>query len=181
MTVAEARGLVEEKLTADNLRKHVYAVEAVMRALARQLGEDEEKWALAGLLHDIDYEETKSSPERHGAVACEMLSQMGVDAEVLDAVRAHVGATPRATPMDKALYCADPVTGFIVACALIRPEKKLEAVALKSVKKRWKEKRFAAGASREQMETCSELGLSRDEFLSLAFEAMKGVACDLGL
>ena len=181
MTVEEARRLVEEKLRAENLRKHVHAVEAVMRALARKLGEDEERWALAGVLHDIDYEETKSSPERHAVVACEMLSGMGVDGEILDAVRAHVGGTPRATALARALYCADPVTGFIVACALIRPEKKLEAVALKSLKKRWKEKRFAAGASREQMDACSELGLSRDEFFSIALEAMKGISCELGL
>ena len=149
MTIDEARALVEEKLAAENLRKHVYAVEAVMRALARRLDGDEEKWALAGLLHDIDYEETKSAPERHALLACEMLSGMGVEEDILDAVKAHADKGPRATALAKALYCADPVTGFVVACALVRPEKKLDAVKLKSVKKRWKEKRFAAGASRE--------------------------------
>ncbi len=181
MTLSEARRLVEEKLRTDNLRKHVLAVEAVMRALARRLGGNGEEWALAGLLHDIDYEETKDALQRHGVAACEMLSGMGVDQGVLDAIQAHVGGIPRTTQMSKALYAADPVTGFIVACALIRPEKKLEAVKLKSVKKRWKEKRFAAGASREQMDTCSELGLSREEFLELSLNAMKGIACDLGL
>ena len=152
-----------------------------MRALARRHGGDEEKWALGGMLHDIYYEETKSSPERHALLACEMLSGMGVEEEILDAVKAHADKGPRSTALARALYCADPVTGFVVACALIRPEKKLDAVKLESVKKRWKEKRFAAGASREQMETCSELGLSRDEFLSVSLDAMKGIACVLGL
>ena len=104
-----------------------------------------------------------------------------VEPEVLDAIRAHTGSIPCTTALAKALYCADPVTGFLVACALVRPEKKLEPLKLKSVKKRWRSRSFAAGASREQMDTCSELGLSRDEFLALSLEAMKAVAAQIGL
>jgi putative nucleotidyltransferase with HDIG domain len=181
MTREEAMALVEKSLSEANLRKHVLAVEAVMRALARRLGGDEEAWALAGLLHDIDYEETKDDPERHAIVGAEKLRGLGVAEEVVEAVLAHNDKAPRATPMAKAVTCADPATGFIIAVALVRPDKKLASVKLKSVKKRWKEKRFAAGASREGMAVCSELGLERDEFLAIALEAMQGIAPELGL
>ena len=181
MTREEALTLVDENLSEQNLRKHVIATEAVMRALARRLGGDEDSWGLAGLLHDIDYEETKDDPERHAVVGAERLRALGVADEVVEAVLAHNDKAPRATAMASALTCADPVTGFIVAVALVRPDKKLASVKLKSVKKRWKERRFAAGASREGMAICSELGLERDEFLGVALEAMQGIAPALGL
>jgi len=181
MTRDEAWKLVEENLAEENLRKHVLAVEAVMRALARRLGHDEQTWGLAGLLHDIDYEETKDDPDRHAVVGAEKLAGLGVEREIIDAVLAHNDHAPRDKPIASAISCADPVTGFIVACALVRPDKKLESVKLKSVKKRWKEKRFAAGASRERMALCSELDLERDDFLTLALDAMTGIAGELGL
>ncbi|MHC4252863.1 MAG: HDIG domain-containing metalloprotein [Planctomycetota bacterium] len=181
MTREEAVALVETSLSEENLRKHVLAVEAVMRALARRLGGDEDSWGLAGLLHDIDYEETKDDPDRHAVVGAERLRALGVADEVVEAVLAHNDKAPRARPIASALTCADPVTGFIIAVTLVRPDKKLASVKLKSVKKRWKEKRFAAGASREGMAVCSELGLERDEFLGVALEAMQGIAPRLGL
>ena len=181
MTREEAVALVEANLSEENLRKHVLAVEAVMRALARRLGGDEDSWGLAGLLHDIDYEETKDSPDRHAVVGAEKLRGFGVADEIVEAVLAHNDKAPRAKPIASAITCADPVTGFIIAVALVRPEKSLASVELKSVKKRWKEKRFAAGASREGMALCSELGLERDEFLSMSLDAMKGIAPRLGL
>jgi len=181
MTREEALALVEENLSEENLRKHVIATEAVMRSLARRLGGDEDSWGLAGLLHDIDYEETKDDPDRHAVVGAEKLRALGVAEDIVEAVLAHNDKAPRAKPIASALTCADPVTGFIVAVALVRPDKKLSSVKLKSVKKRWKEKRFAAGASREGMAVCSELGLERDEFLGVALEAMQGIAAELGL
>ena len=181
MTRDEAWKLVEDGLKEDNLRKHVLAVEAVMRALARKLGGDEETWGLAGLLHDIDYEETKDDPDRHAILGAGRLKEFGVGPEVIEAVLAHNDHAPREKPIASAISCADPVTGFLVACALVRPDKKLESVKLKSVKKRWREKRFAAGASRERMGLCSELGLERDEFLTVALDAMTGIAPALGL
>jgi len=181
MTREEAVKLVEESLKEENLRRHVYAVEAVMRALARRLGESEEVWGLAGLLHDIDYEETKDDPDRHGVVGAERLRRLGVDPVIVNAVLAHNDKAPRDSAINKAILCADPVTGFIVACTLVRPDRKLASVPVKSVKKRWKEKRFAAGASRERMALSSELDLERDEFLTLALDAMTGIAGELGL
>jgi hypothetical protein len=181
MTREEAKALVEESLAEPNLRKHVLATEAVMRALARRLDGDEDSWGLAGLLHDIDYDETKDDPDRHAVVGAEKLRALGVGEDIVEAILAHNDKAPRAKPIASALTCADPVTGFITAVALVRPDKLLASVKLKSVTKRWKERRFAAGASREGMAVCSELDLERDEFLALALEAMQEVAPELGL
>jgi putative nucleotidyltransferase with HDIG domain len=181
MTRDEAVALVEQNLAEDNLRKHTYAVESVMRALARRFGEDEDVWGLAGLLHDIDYAQTKDDPDRHGLVTAELLKEKGVDDLVIAAVLAHNDKAPRDSNLNRAIACADPVTGFVIACALVRPEKQLAAVKVKSLKKRWKEKRFAAGASRERMAIHEELGLERDEYLGIALEAMQGIADELGL
>ena len=181
MTRDEAWKLVEGSIKNENLKKHSLAVEAVMRALARRLGEDEETWGLAGLVHDIDYDETKDAPDRHAVLGAERLASLGFAPEVLEAVRAHADKAPRESAIARAIYCADPVTGFLVACALVRPEKNVASVELRSVKKRWKEKRFAAGAERPRMDVSGELGLSRDEFLTIALEAMQGVASSIGL
>jgi putative nucleotidyltransferase with HDIG domain len=181
MTRDEAVKLVEEALADENLRKHVYAVEAVMRALARRFGEDEDLWGLAGLVHDLDYEQTKDDPARHALVSAEKLRALGVDETVVGAVLAHNDKAPRDSHLHRAIVAADPVTGFIVACALVRPDKTLASVEVKSLKKRWKEKRFAAGASRESMAVHEQLGLDRDEFLGISLEAMKGIAERLGL
>lgn len=177
----EACQLMESRLKNENLRKHVLAVASVMRSLARRFGEDEAKWEVVGLLHDLDYEETAESPERHGLVSAEWLSGAGVSDEIIRAVKAHAEKAPRESLMEKAVYCADPVTGFLVACALIRPEKKLAAVEVSSALKRMKEKRFAAGASRERIRACEEMGLSLEEFMSLALSAMQEIHAELGL
>ncbi len=174
--------LVHEKLENVNLRKHVYAVEAVMRALAKQQGADEEVWGLTGLLHDLDYEETKDDFPRHTYITRELLeTEGGVSEEMLNAIHAHAGFVARNTPMEKAIYCGDPVTGFIVACALMHPEKKIAAMDVDFMLRRFKEKRFAAGADREQIKTCSELGLELDEFLALSRDAMASISGELGL
>ncbi|MBA4370352.1 MAG: phosphohydrolase [Coriobacteriaceae bacterium] len=183
MTRDEAYVLVTERIPQRNLVSHCVAVEAIMEALARDFGLDEAetaRWGLAGLLHDLDYAETAEDFERHGIVSAELLSGL-VDEGIVHAVLAHAGKAPRVSMMDKALYAADPTTGFIVAAALIRPEKKLAAVEVDALKKRWKEKAFARGASREQMAACSELGLERDEFLAISLAAMQERSAELGL
>jgi len=181
MTREEALKLVRDKVPEVNLQNHMLATEAVMRSLALRLGEDPEKWGLAGLLHDLDYKETIDDFPRHGYITSEILREVGISEELLDAIVAHAGHRERVTTLDKALYAADPVTGLIVAAALIRPEKKLEPVKLKSIKKRFKEKQFARGADREQIRSCEEIGISLDGFLELSLEAMKGIAGEIGL
>jgi putative nucleotidyltransferase with HDIG domain len=179
----QAVRVMEENVRNANLRKHILAVEAVMRCLARRFGEDEERWGLAGLLHDLDYEVTKDDPDRHSLVGAEMCERLGVEPEVVDAVRAHNErhGLPRETALAKALHFADPVTGLVVAAALINPEKKLAAIDASFVMKRFGEKAFARGANREVIKRCAELGLELEEFVGLAVEAMTAVAADLGL
>ena len=177
----DAFNMIKEKVREPNLIKHMLATEAVMRALAEHFGQDVDAWGLAGLVHDLDYNETIDDFPRHGFVTSEILKDKGIDQELLDAIVAHAGHRERETLIDKALYCADPVTGLIVAAALIRPEKKLEPVKLKSLKKRFREKQFARGANREQISACEELGLSLEEFLELGLEACKKISADLGL
>ncbi len=182
ITRREALDLVRERIGAPNLVNHCLATEFIMEALAVRLGvsdEDRQRWGITGLLHDLDYAQTGEDPDRHGLVTAELL-QGRVDDEQLHAILAHARKAPLESPMDWALYCADPTTGFIVAAALVRPDKALAGVQLKSLTKRWKEKAFARGASREQMATCSELGLERDEFLALALAALQAHASELG-
>ena len=177
----EALAFLQEKVANENLRKHCLAVEAIMRRLAARSGGNAEEWALAGLLHDIDYDAVGQDPEKHAAVGAEWLAAKGLAPEVVEAVKGHNDKAPRASPMAKALYAADPTSGFLTACALIHKEKKLAPIDLAFMQKRFKEKRFAARASREQMSKCSELNLSLDDFLSEALAAMKEIAPALGL
>jgi len=158
------------------------ATGAVMKYLARRLGGDEELWELAGILHDIDYEKTYDKPDKHGIVSIEILKKEGVnDVTIHNAVLAHCGKKEQETLMEKCIYAADPVTGFIVACALMHPTKSLGGLDLKFLKKRFKEKRFAKGASREQMRSIENVGLSLDEFLELSLNAMQEISEELGL
>ncbi len=178
----QAEELVSQHISSPTLLSHAYATEAVMYALAKQMGQDEERWALAGLLHDIDYESTAQTPERHGALGADMLSMIGFDEEITHAIFAHAQTgEPRVSLMDKALYAADPVTGLITASAYVQPSKKLADVALPSLIKKFKTKGFAAGANREQIDTCTEIGLSRETFLEIALQAMQAVSDKLGL
>ncbi len=181
MECSEALALMRQHIQTVNLQKHVLAVEAVMRALARRLNEDETDWGLAGLLHDLDFEYTKESPQRHTMQTLELLEDYNLDPRILHAIQAHAGHVPLESSMDKAIYCADPVTGFVVACALMHPTKKIANVDVAFMTNRFKEKRFAAGASREQMASCSSLGLELDEFLELSRKAMEEIADELGL
>lgn len=175
--------LVEKQIASVNLRKHVLAVEAVMRKLAVHFGEDEEKWGLAGLLHDIDYDETAKDPERHSMIGADQLAELGVAADIVYAVRVHNEAhgLPRLTLLDKALHASDPLTGLITSAALIRPEKMLCAIDAEFVMKRFNEKSFARGANRDQIKRCEELGLELDQFIAIGVEAMQEIAPNLGL
>ncbi|HAA82319.1 MAG TPA: phosphohydrolase, partial [Thermotoga naphthophila] len=148
---------------------------------AREFNEDEEKWGLAGLLHDLDYDYTKDKPEEHGLKTLEILKNEDVPEDVLNAILAHCEKKTPETLMEKALYAVDPTTGFIVAAALIRPEKKLDVIDVDFLLRRFKEKAFAKGASREQMKTCENFGLSLEKFLEISLEAMKTIASELGL
>ncbi len=183
MKRTEALKELKENLSNKNLINHCLAVEAVMRRLARYFDEDVEKWGLAGLLHDIDYDRTKDNPEIHSIEGAEMLSELGLPEDVIYAVKAHNPSheLPRESLMDKALYAADPLTGLIVAGALIKPEKKLSALDVPFLLNRFNEKSFARGANRETMKTCSEMGLSLEEFMGLGLEAMQEIAADLNL
>jgi len=181
MTRDEALKLVNEKVSNKNLRKHMLATEAVMKRLARHFGEDEELWGLAGLLHDLDYDQTKDDFPRHGLVTAEMLSNTDVPEEAIYAIKSHPGHFPRKSLLDKALYAADPITGLIVAAALMHPTKKLKNVDVDFVLHRFKEKRFAAGANRDQIRSCEEFGVSLRDFISLALKAMQGIDEALGL
>jgi len=181
LTRKEALKIIKKYVKNRNLIKHMIATEAVMRGLAKRLGYDEELWGLAGLLHDVDYDMTKDEPEKHGLVSIELLKEFNLPVEILNAIKAHSGKKELETPIEKALYAADPITGLIVAAALIRPEKKLDVIDVKFVMNRFKEKSFARGANREQIKSIENLGLSLEEFVEIALNAMKNVALEIGL
>jgi len=181
MTRDQAYQLAKSKFTNKNLFKHVLAVEAVMVALAKHFGQDVTKWGLAGLLHDLDYEETVKDPDRHTLVTEEILKVYDIDEEIITAIKCHNDKAPRNSLMDKAIYAADPVTGLIVAAALMHPDKKLKSIDVQFILRRFKEKRFAAGANREQIKTCSDFDLELEEFLGIALNGMQGINKELGL
>jgi len=173
------RGNVEN----ENMVKHMLATEAIMRALAGRLGEDEEEWGLTGLLHDIDVELTEGDMNEHSKLGADLARELGASEVIAHAILCHNQAhgIPPETELDKALLCADPLTGLIIAAALVRPDKKLAGLEAKSVMKRFKEKSFAAGADREQISQCSQIGVELGDFIELGLEAMKGIADDLDL
>ena len=181
MTRERALGLLRERLKNRNLFKHSLAVEACLETLARHLSEDEEVWARAGLLHDIDYEETNADPTRHGLVGAELLEKEGLDAQIVHAVKVHSGHLPPESKLDWALFSADPLTGLIVASALMHPDKKLKSLDVDFLQRRFKEKRFAAGANREQILACKNLEMELDEFMKICLEGMQSIAEELGL
>lgn len=183
MNRQEALESIKENVASENLIKHMLAAEAIMRALAIRLGGNEMEWGLAGLLHDIDVELTEGDMSSHGKLGADLARDLGASEAIADAILCHNerhGIAPE-TPMEKALFCADPLTGLITAAVLVRPDKKIENLEATSVRKRFKEKSFAAGASREQIARCADIGLELDEFIAIGLEAMKKVAPQLGL
>ena len=181
MTRDYAVKLVREKLKNNNLFKHSLATEACLEELGGHLGEDTEKWGLTGLLHDIDYEETQSQPMKHGVIGAEFLKRMGIADDVVHAIRVHAGHDTPISKLDWALFATDPLTGLIVASALMHPDKKLSALDRDFVLRRFREKRFAAGANREQILTCSNIGMELGEFIDVCLRGMQRVSDQLGL
>jgi len=190
----KALEILQQNMQNQNLRRHCYAVEAVMRALAGKLkmenGElkiDVEKWAIVGLLHDSDYEKTKENPVQHTLLTLEWLKQTGeTDPEIISAILSHnfehTGKNQPKNNLEWALYCCDELTGFIVAVALVMPDKKLSSVSVESVLKKFPQKAFAAAVKREQIALCQEkLGIPLPEFVKIALEAMQGISGELGL
>ena len=184
MNKTEALDLLNLKLTNKNLVKHSLAVEAVMRALAKHFDEDEEIWGLAGLLHDLDYEVTAKDLAKHGVMTEEWLKEYDLPQEVFNIIKAHnaeaLGIKPEIIA-EKAIYAVDPLTGLITACALMNPEKKIANIETKSVLKKFKNLKFAAGASRDQIRTCESIGLTPEEFIDISLLAMKSIHSELGL
>lgn len=183
MTREKAFEEVKNRIKTQNLLKHCLACEAIMRELACYFEEDIEKWGICGLVHDIDYEETKNDPNSHSLVGAKILEELGFSNDIVYAVKAHndIHGVPRLTLLDKALYCADPTTGLIVAGALILPSKKLSDVTVQFLINRFNEKSFAKGAKREQIKACSELGLELEDFLRISLNALQKISVELGL
>ncbi len=174
--------LVCEKIQQENLIKHIISVEAVMRRLAQHFNEDVERWGLVGLLHDLDYAETVNSPERHTFLTKEWLAAYPeIDAEMIHAIQAHAEHVECQSRMDWAIYATDPTTGLITAAVLMHPSKKLDQLEVKSILKRFKDKRFAMGARRDAIAKCDQLGLTMEEFMTLALDGMRSIAEQLGL
>jgi len=177
----EALELVQQHLKNKNLVKHCLAVEACMKAIASHLNQDVEKWSLAGILHDLDYELTEKNPELHTTETVKILKELEVEPEIIQAVQAHAGQVPCQSEMDWAIFSIDPLTGLIIAATLMHPSKKLKEVDLGFLKRRYKEKSFARGARREDIEQCQNINLELDEFLSICLKAMQEIDKDLGL
>lgn len=188
MNRSEALALVQEYTKNQNLLKHMLAVEAAMRAYAKKFGQDEESWGLAGLLHDFDYEKYPNNAhhptQEHPSVGVQLLRERGISEDICQAILGHAPYTgvPRISLMAKALFACDELTGLIVATALVRPNKKLSEVDAEAVKKKWKDKSFARGVNRDEIEQgARELGVPLDEHIDLVIKAMQGIAPQLGL
>ncbi len=181
----EALNLVRQHVKSENSIKHMLATEAIMTALAKHFGENEETWGLAGLLHDMDMEivDWKNHPEQQGAIGADMLEKMGVDPIITNAIRAHNEATgkTRDNLIEKAIYAADCLTGLIVASTLVLPSRKIGDLMPENVLNRFKEKSFAKGARRDAIATCAKIGLSLEEFAALGLKAMQSISVALGL
>jgi predicted hydrolase (HD superfamily) len=180
ITRQEAWALIQEYGATENHVRHMLAVEAAMRAYAHRFGEDEELWGAVGLAHDFEYDRF---PDEHPFAGGRILREKGYSDTIVNAVLSH-GETgiPRDTRMAKALYAIDELTGFLVAVTLVRPSRNIREVEIKSVKKKWKDRAFAAAVNREEIEKgAQELGVEPWEHVSIVLEAMKSVAGEIGL
>jgi len=188
LTRPDALALLHEHTQSDALRKHMYAVELAMRAMAERYGADPELWGVVGLLHDFDYERFPN-PERaadreHPSEGVKLLAARGLPAEAQQAILGHAAYTgvPRTTSMAKALFAVDELCGFLVACALVRPSRSLADLEVSSVKKKLKDKAFARGVSREDVQTgAAELGVPVEELIGFLLVALRPHERVLGL
>ena len=178
--------IIKKRINNDNIIKHMLATEAFMIALAKHLGEDQEKWAIAGLIHDLDYNDEVLAKD-HGLKVLEILKKEGVSLseDIFQAVAAHNwrnnGVEPKEL-IDWALFCGDSLTGLIVACVLVRPDKLLASLTVDSILKKFPVKRFAAGTRREDIKMCQDkLGISLEEFVGICLKSMQEISDQLGL
>ena len=183
MTGEEAYGLLKEYVEKESLIKHCVAVQAAMEELARVLQGDEERWGVVGILHDIDYERY---PQEHAVKARELLEEKGVPEDIIRAVQSHAyGLCTDVEPlsdMEKAVYAADEMTGLVNACVLVRPSRSIMDLTVKSVKKKWKDKAFAAAINRDVIQDGADrLGMPLEELMAHTIEGMKKYADVLGL
>jgi len=188
MTRDEALALMQEYTQSDALRKHMFAVEAAMRAYAGRFGGDADQWGLVGLLHDFDYERypnaSRSPTDEHPSAGVRVLRERGVSEEICTVILGHAGYTdvPRETQMAKTLFAVDELCGFLVACALVRPSKSLMDLEVSSVKKKLKDKAFARGVNREEVhQGAAELGIPLDEHIQFVIAALRPAERTLGL
>lgn len=182
-TREDAWELLTEHTKNEGLIKHALAVEAAMRYYARHYGEDEELWAVTGLIHDFDYEKHPTADE-HPMAGVRILEELGWPEEIIEAVKGHAVYldVPRSTRMAQTLFAVDELTGLVVACALVRPSKSIYDLKASSVRKKWKDKAFARGVNREDIELgMAELGVERSEHITRVIDALKEVAEDLEL
>lgn len=189
MQKSDALKIFKDLGCSPNMEKHGLAVGFTMAALYdyfEQKGKNpemtKEDWEIVGLLHDADYEATNKSLELHTEETTKKLREINADPEIIRAIRGHCDKEPRETLMAKAVYAADELTGLIVACALVQPDKKLNSVTFESLQRKFKNPSFAKGANRDQINTCeAELGIVLDEFMQLTLKAMQGKSDELGL
>ena len=180
----EAENLLISYIKNERMLNHCYASEAVMRAVAKRLGRDEDAWGITGLLHDLDIEIVDGDLEKHGIETEKILINKGLDPDIVEAIVMHnelIRGRKRETELQHALAAAETITGLVVATALVYPDKKIASVKAKSVKKRMKEKAFAASVNRENIMECEKIGLSLDEFVELSLRAMSEISSQLGL
>lgn len=184
MTRDEALAIVHEFVKNENLIKHMLAVEAAMATYAIQFGQDEQRWRVAGLLHDFDWEIHPTTPD-HPLKGADILRKKGVDETMINTILSHANFThiPRTHLIDKALFACDEITGLITTVALVRPSKKIADVEIKSIKKKFKEKSFAAGVNRQEVQQgADELGVDLwEQHIPLILKSMQQIASDLGL
>jgi len=181
MNIEDARRLAREKTEKDTTYRHLVSVEGVMRRLGRHFGEDEATWALTGLFHDLDQDQTADDPGRHAYLAAEWLREAGVEEDVVNGVLAHAHPEFQLDRMSKGVVAADAVAGLLVAAAVVRPERSA-GMKVSSVKRKLKEKAFAPGVNRDEIAQAeSQLGLSLDDFIGLGIEGLQEVAPEIGL
>ncbi|MCX8176016.1 MAG: HDIG domain-containing protein [Candidatus Bathyarchaeota archaeon] len=175
--------ILSKNVKKRNIFNHSLAVEAIMRSLAKHLGENVESWGLVGLLHDVDFENTENNPLQHGLAAERILGD-NVSSEVVRAIKAHNFENTNVKPetrMEKALIAADAISGLLVACALVMPSKKLAEVKVETVAKKFKQKDFARNVKRDKILLCEEIGIKREKFFEICLEGLKKVSKEIGL
>jgi len=184
MTREDAFILLQRHVKSEKMIIHSLCAESVLKAIAENKDKDVEKYAMAGLLHDIDVEITNADPQTHGLKSREILQEAGIDEDIIDAIEMHneeASGKERSTFFQHALAAGETITGLIFATALVYPDRKIASVKYKSVKKRMKEKAFAASVKRENIMECEKLGMDLDEFIRISVDAMREISDEIGL